>query len=135
MVYQPIHEKIIRNLPHGMEQMNGFEPSLSAWKANVLTIEHYICKRRSENTRIELAHLYMKSYILCVRWFTKLLQVLVYLRLYQTDWFSCLLFRYHYSTSFFRLKEGNNSTNSKTSFNFKDQRELTIKLNFLSKKF
>lgn len=28
-----------------------------------------------ENTRIELEHLYIKSYMLCVRWLTKLLQI------------------------------------------------------------
>ena len=46
MVYQPTLWKKLCQLfiTFGVEQMNGFEPSLSAWKANVLTIEHYICK-------------------------------------------------------------------------------------------
>ena len=84
-----------------------------------------------ENTRIELEHLYIKSYMLCVRWLTKLLQVLVYLRLYQTDCFNaCLLDIIITQTPSRQLEEINNPKTPKPQFLFKSQMELITKLNF-----
>ena len=84
-----------------------------------------------ENTRIELEHLYIKSYILCVRWFTKLLQVLVYLRIYQTDCFNaCLLDIFITQTSSRQSKEINNSKTPKPPFSILSKGNLQPKLKF-----